>query len=129
MNALRRVILITAGVFNADQSASWIATHQFDTALKVTGIAITQRHTLLTSLSGLLILNDSGSLQILQENNSRLKSNYVISTFKSNENEIWLGTYAGVSVLKLQLYERLSVRTCEFSSSDTVGFYRCLIPS
>jgi ligand-binding sensor domain-containing protein len=108
-------------LFNADQSASWIATHQFDTALKVTGIAITQRHTLLTSQSGLLIINDSGSLQILQENNSRLKSNYVISTFKSNENEIWLGTYAGVSVLKLQLYERLSARTCDLSVNNTVG--------
>ena len=68
-----------------------------------------------------MIINDSGSLQILQENNSRLKSNYVISTFKSNENEIWLGTYAGVSVLKLQLYERLSARTCDLSVNNTVG--------
>jgi len=108
-------------LFSADQSASWIATDQFDTALKVTGITMTQSHTLLTSQSGLLILNNNGSLQILQENNSRLKSNYVISTFKSNDNEIWLGTYAGISVLKLQLYERFSARTCDLSVNNTVG--------
>ncbi len=123
-NDTKLLIIDSANKIHLDINGERTFSYQLPKNTEITSTALTENTIVLGSHRGLLIVDqESGTLRVKDESNSRIKSNFVTAILKQSEHIFWLGTYSGISFLKNDEVSVIDIESCGLISNDVGGIF------